>query len=209
MKKTKKNIKYKFFHWGPFLFRTQITSEECQIILEEGKRCRNKLHDYRSSLAGYLSEEYGLNPEALTGCLEKYFNAYCAAFNKWRGEENMKPGFRLTAAWVNYMKANEFNPPHSHENDISFIVYPHIPPEITKEHKDFKGNMRAPGGVSWEYGDGAPLHIRMIHVMPETGDLFIFPSSLLHWVLPFKSNVERISVSGNVLLNQDSRKGFI
>ena len=28
--------------------------------------------------------------------------------------------------------------------------------------------------------------------------MFIFPAWLKHWVAPFKSNVKRISVSGNV-----------
>ena len=30
------------------------------------------------------------------------------------------------------------------------------------------------------------------------GDLFIFPSNLLHYVAPFKSNVERVSISFNM-----------
>ena len=33
---------------------------------------------------------------------------------------------------------------------------------------------------------------------PEEGDMFIFPAWLKHWVYPFKSDCERISVSGNV-----------
>ena len=33
---------------------------------------------------------------------------------------------------------------------------------------------------------------------PEEGDIFIFPAWLKHWVAPFKSDVTRISVSGNV-----------
>ena len=33
---------------------------------------------------------------------------------------------------------------------------------------------------------------------PEVGDLFIFPAWLKHYVAPFKADVERISVSGNI-----------
>ena len=36
-------------------------------------------------------------------------------------------------------------------------------------------------------------------------DLYIFPASLKHYVFPFKSPVTRISISGNILLDQDSR----
>ena len=65
MKKKKKilpvkedNLSYKFYHWGPFLFHTKITSKECKIILREGEKCRKKSNDYRYTLAGHLSEEY-------------------------------------------------------------------------------------------------------------------------------------------------------
>ena len=34
--------------------------------------------------------------------------------------------------------------------------------------------------------------------MPEENDMFIFPAWLKHYVAPYKSNVTRISVSGNV-----------
>jgi hypothetical protein len=30
------------------------------------------------------------------------------------------------------------------------------------------------------------------------GDIYIFPAMLQHWVVPFKSKIERISVSGNL-----------
>ena len=39
--------------------------------------------------------------------------------------------------------------------------------------------------------------INSVNVMPQTGDFLIFPTRLTHWVFPFKSNVTRISVSGN------------
>ena len=35
-------------------------------------------------------------------------------------------------------------------------------------------------------------------ISPKTGDMCIFPAQQQHWVAPFKSNVTRISVSGNL-----------
>ena len=204
------DIKYSYFHWGPFLFHTEITQEECDIIIEEGKKCRRKSNDYRAKLAGHLSEEYKfLDAEGIAVWLKNYFNAYASAYNKWRGEGSMKPNFTLTSLWINYMKANEFNPPHDHGSDLSFILYPHVPAELTQENKDFKGTMRGPGGVCWLYGEGNRQCISVVHRMPATKDLFIFPASLKHWVFPFKSNVERISVSGNILFDQDSRMEYL
>ena len=204
------DIKYSYFHWGPFLFHTEITQEECDIIIEEGKKCRRKSNDYRAKLAGHLSEEYKLeNAERIAGWLKNYFNAYATGYNKWRGEGSMKPNFTLTSLWINYMKANEFNPPHDHGSDLSFILYPDVPAELTQENKDFKGTMRGPGGVCWLYGEGNRQCISVVHRMPATKDLFIFPASLKHWVFPFKSNVERVSVSGNILFDQDSRMEYL
>ena len=41
-------------------------------------------------------------------------------------------------------------------------------------------------------------------VSTRTGDFFMFPALLQHWVLPFKSKCTRISVSGNLrLINKD------
>ena len=204
------DIKYSYFHWGPFLFHTQVTQEECDMVIEEGKKCRRKSNDYRAKLAGHLSEEYKLeNAERIAGWLKNYFNAYANGYNKWRGEGSMKPNFTLTSLWINYMKANEFNPPHDHGSDLSFILYPDVPAELTQENKDFKGTMRGPGGVCWLYGEGNRQCISVVHRMPATRDLFIFPASLKHWVFPFKSNVARVSVSGHLLFDQDSRMEYL
>ena len=199
-------IKYRYFRWGPFLFHTEVTQEECDMILKEGKKCRRKSNDYRSGLAGHLSEEYKfLDAEGIISWLKNYFNAYASAYNKWRGEGTMKPNFTLASLWINYMKAGDFNPPHDHGADLSFVLYPDVPDEISQECDAFKGTMRGPGGISWTYGEGDSTCISVVHQLPKTGDLYIFPASLKHYVFPFKSPVTRVSVSGNIMLDQDSR----
>ena len=204
------DIPYSYFHWGPFLFHTQVTQKECNIIIEEGKKSRRKSNDYRYKLAGHLSEEYRLeNAEGIVGWLKNYFNSYADGYNKWRGEGTMTPNFTLTELWINYMKANDFNPPHDHGSDLSFVLYPDVPKEITQENKDFKRTALGPGGISWLYGQGDRQYISVVHRLPATRDLFIFPASLQHWVFPFRSNVERVSVSGNILFDQDSRMEYL
>jgi hypothetical protein len=202
--KTQPTIHYQFFHWGPFVFHTEITQEECDIIIEEGKKCRRKSNDHKHHLAGHLGEEYRFpDPGPIAGWLKKYLLAYTSAFNKW--SERPSPGlnFGLTSMWINYMKAGDFNPPHNHGGDLSFVIYPDVPKEITQENKEFKGTMRGPGGISWIYGDGDDQCININHCMPVTRDLFIFPAFLKHWVFPFKSDVERVSVSGNIVFHAE------
>jgi len=209
--KAKGEVKYNYFHWGPFLMHTNVPKEECQIFLDEGKRCRkNKKLDFRHKLAGHIKEEYALdNPIKLAAILKKYFEAYTIGYNQWRGAGSIKPNLKLTALWINYMKANEFNPPHDHSGDLSFVLYPSVPQDIIDECKSFTGTMRGPGGIAWFYGEGNRQCISAVNQLPESGDLYIFPATLKHWVFPFKSKVERVSVSGNVLFDLDSRMNYV
>ena len=202
-------LSYKFYHWGPFLFHIKIKLEECQLILAEGKKNRKKANDYRYTLAGHLSEEYNItNAKEIVLCLNKYFEAYVAAYNKWRDGEHMLTNLTLESLWINYMKANEFNPPHDHSGDLSFVIYPYVPKTLIKENKNHKGTTIGPAGISFFYGQGDRQYVNIVQHLPKSGDMFIFPASLQHWVFPFKSKVERISVSGNVIFGPPGKKEY-
>ena len=69
--------------------------------------------------------------------------------------------------------------------------------------------MRGPGGIAWFYGEGNRQCISAVNQLPKSGDLYIFPATLKHWVFPFRSKVERVSVSGNVLFDIDSRMNYV
>ena len=71
---------------------------------------------------------------------------------------------------------------------------------IQKEQKEFEGTSAKPGTLMFEYTQQArPQWASTGHqVEPETGDFYMFPALLQHWVCPFKSKVTRISVSGNL-----------
>jgi len=125
-------------------------------------------------------------------------------YEKWRGVPQLNPpsSLEVSSMWINYMKSNEFNPPHNHNGDLSFVAYPDVPTEIIKENKLYKGTTIGPGGISWFYGYHLnQQYLDEVRIMPQAGDLFIFPSSLKHWVYPFRSEVERVSVSGNIKFN--------
>ena len=47
-------------------------------------------------------------------------------------------------------------------------------------------------------GEGGRDCVTYMSHFPEEGDMFIFPAWLKHWVSPYKSDVVRISVSGNI-----------
>ena len=202
-------VKYNFYHWGPFLFHSTMEPELCKLMLDEGLKVRgksDKLHI--DKLAGHLSEEYKLDAAELGPKLAVYLEAYSIGYNQWRGGGGMQPKATLLGIWINYMKAGDFNPPHSHGADLSFVAFPDIPKEIAEECAAFKGTMRGPGGISWIYGEGDKTCISVVHQLPKTGDIYVFPASLKHYVFPFRSAVTRVSVSGNILFDQDSRVNY-
>ena len=86
--------------------------------------------------------------------------------------------------------------------DLSFVIYLQVPDEIERENDEtaHEHNNEGPGMILFDYGMEMPLSINRIAHMPRTGDAFIFPAWLIHHVYAFKSDVERISVSGNITL---------
>ena len=74
-----------------------------------------------------------------------------------------------------------------------------------KENEEMEGvhNNSGPGKIVFNYGVSVPFSISGFDKLPETGDIIIFPAWLTHYAHAFKSDVERISVSGNVVLNYD------
>ena len=104
------------------------------------------------------------------------------------------------------MKAGDFNPMHTHGGDYSFVIFLQVPDKLKQEMKDFEGTSAKPGMLMFEYTQQAKPRWATTGtaITPETGDLYMFPALLQHWVAPFKSKVERISVSGNIrIINKD------
>ena len=104
-------------------------------------------------------------------------------------------------AWANFMVAGEFNPPHRHDKcDFSSVLFVKIPETLKEENKNFKGTGAGPGSISFTYGDARSFSITSKDFFPEEGEFFIFPADLTHFVPPFLSKGERISLSANFRL---------
>ena len=104
------------------------------------------------------------------------------------------------------MRSGDFNPLHTHGYDLSFVTYLSVPQEIHLENNEYEGLSAGPGSISFNFTQSANPKWATTekHYIPKTGDLFIFPALLQHWVAPFKSNVTRISVSGNITFSNKS-----
>ena len=118
----------------------KISEEFQKKLLEEGEASRQLKLDYRSRLAGIIKEEYAYRErEMFVKEISTCLGIYDKGYQKWRNEEyKQKPEYLLNALWINYMKKNEFNPPHDHSDALSFVIFLKVPEEIIEEQKNYE-----------------------------------------------------------------------
>jgi len=199
-------IQYLFPYWGPLVFETQIDKEFVNLLLEKGQETTV---DARKYLAGQIDKEfyYENYNEWFIPKFSEYIESYIETARDYTTSlpKHMAQGWHLETLWINYQRANEYNPPHDHSGDLSFVIYLQVPEEIVKENEETRHehNNEGPGMITFWFGLSMPFSINMCSKMPSAGDIFIFPAWLPHYVNGFKSDVERISVSGNIKFKDD------
>ena len=197
-------INYVKHPWGPHTIETQIDQEFADILLEKGNESRAKNLYHTKSLAGQIENEYYY--EDFKEWFTPLFDPFISSYQMGAMNEGLhifkKPviGYEMISLWINYQQANEYNPPHNHGGDVSFVIYLQVPEEIVKENEETKHlhNNPGPGVICFDLGPDMPLSVTRVGKMPQVRDIFIFPAWLTHYVHAFKSDVERISVSGNL-----------
>ena len=168
-------VKYQVLQWGPCIVHLKISESFQKKLLKGAEEARK--------LAGIIKEEYSYESRKdYVDEIAQFLTVYDAAYQKWKNEKyKIKPEYILNSLWVNFMKKNEYNPPHDHSDFLSFVLFLKVPKEITKEQEEFIGNSAGPGSLSFLYGEGNR------------------PAWIKHYVAPFYSDVTRITVSGNIM----------
>lgn len=202
----KANYKVPFF--GPVLLQTSVDQKVCKELLKRSKKLKIKAN---ASLAGHIDQELRFERTDMnffSTQLSPYFEMYKSVGENALKTSVTKPEldnrnynikYDLTSLWVNFMKSGEFNPPHTHDGNLSFVLFLDIPKVLEKENKNFKGRSQGPGALSFFYGeDNHYYNIGTYSIFPKKYDMFIFPATLKHFVYPYKSNCTRVSMSGNL-----------
>ena len=195
--------KYKFYYWGPLLFHVNTDLKFCDEMNVRGRKLNN---DYTHKLVGDIHKESQFSIEDFDYFLkntESIFNAYKNSYKQYHGEREYNKSmknkkFILEDLWFNVMKKGDSNPMHVHNGDLSFVLFTKIPNEIVEENKNFKGSGYGPGGIRFVFGQNQTQFSSEQYFIPKKGDFFIFPSKLYHFVDSFKSDVERITIAGNI-----------
>lgn len=149
------------------------------------------LQPWNTELAGKIEDEKLvtdiLSDEAkglFVGCFQQYLKSI------------QKPwwGVSLSTAWINEMKANEYNPFHYHTSKksdlgLSSVLMLKRPSTYGKEfsNPDDPSN----GFLELTGGNQDPLGISNYRVDAQVGDFYVFPYTMLHGVYPFNSTDEK------------------
>ena len=218
-----RDIKYST-PFGPIIMESTISDELHEILLRRADQLRDGTHpnknintetnDYRSNLAGCLSEEYSyakafnkeedqIVEQELTWLASHFTDcAHRAGKLKKLGVRQPNELIMQRPVWVNFMKAGEWNPSHNHTGKISCVTYLRVPKEIDEENEKGshtnKSNTPSAGRIEFQFGNVGMDYSSGGYIRtPKEKTIFFFPAQLSHMVYPFKADTERVSVSVN------------
>jgi len=191
-------------NFGPYVMKTKCEQRIIDDLLEAGNKLKNnKDKGYQHKLASIGIDTFKFEKqteEKFYQDITPYMQAYRKGHCKYHRIEERTVKIRSIDLWINYMKPGDFNPIHTHGGDYSFVLFLDVPEILSKEQREFNGTTVGPGELMFEYSQQARPRWSTTGyaIKPQTGDFLIFPALLQHWVIPFRSDCTRISVSGNM-----------
>jgi hypothetical protein len=199
-----KTIACKPITWGPFLLQTELRDNVLDELLTRASNIRNvEMYNAEHMLAADMHDEWNYPSTDIVWFQEQfepYVNLYLDGLSH-HIEQRVSPIWEVDNLWVNYQKQHDFNPLHNHRGDLSFVLYLNVPEELLteKERYNMIGNGPIPGSIMFTHGEATKFNDSRKFFLPQRGQVFIFPSTLMHTVVPFRTpDIERISVAGNI-----------
>ena len=148
------------------------------------------LKEHNHFLAGKIKDEHKIDnllSKEVKGYFRSCFQVYLIECKQPRYMAN------LVSAWVNEMKANEYNPMHHHTGKQSFLGLSSVmmlkKPETYGEEYSRKENP-ANGHLEFNGNGGGMFSHNQCKINIKVGDLLIFPYDLKHGVYPFHGTTQ-------------------
>ena len=198
--------------FGPNLLKAKLPDKilEHMLSVTDGITDDKDKVNWGHALAGQVEDEPVITNERLqTEGLYDWFNNLV----RYYAEEHVRLNrcvmkmkeptleTNLTSMWIVNQKENEYNPVHHHTNaTVSAVMYLKIP-EYKPRNLPYK--QKSDGQIEFIYQATGEEHATLAKgcylTSPEPGDIYMFPSYLLHTVYPFLGEGERRSVSFNAI----------
>ena len=174
-------------------------NKHIDFILDDQNKIDELYHG--KNLAGEIKYEIKLTKEFIDLNLYNPIKNIVYNFVKSTLNKELKT-LEVKSSWAVCQFENDYNPIHWHDGHLSGVMYTKIPQDFGSSYKSINKN----GNIAFIHGSTQLTAASVYDVRPEVGDLFIFPSNLMHTVYPFFSEEERRSVSFNVFLDNEVAK---
>ena len=181
------NIKSNSIVFGKVIKEYQLPLNEIEQLNNFYDKEKEKLKSLGHRLAGRLETELEFTEliekcdiyKTITDCMTDYMKSCRVFFNSERTDDIH---LEINSCWINDMKAGEYNPPHTHHDNVGwstvlFLKVPHFVNDLKEQHKFKDGqiffhNVNVSGG-QW--------------IFPQVGNFYIFEACHSHSVMPFKT----------------------
>lgn len=199
--------------FGPIIYKTNLPEEVLHNLDVICETVRHKdEYDIRQTLAGNIENEKRIvsfvkdNEIVTESICRRLAEMYCVYNNiPPHTYRHFSRKIELDDIWVNFQKANEWNPMHYHGGDYSYVIY--LKNEVNLDNErlhptQVETNSPFAGKILFRYGEAFNNSNNTVTIQPVRGDMFVFPSFLNHQVAPFtEQDKERISIAGNVYID--------
>ena len=215
------------YPFGPPVYRCELDEKIVDMLIEEGQRTRDdKKLDHRDQLAGNMKQGtsilYPFNngnnkirnqaDQAIVQKVFEFFEILQSNYGEgWPNISNMMMGQSggmgaLRLLWINFQQAGDYNPLHDHTGLFSFVIFGDIDEDIFTEGVPVT-NANSAGQIVFHYGEKiSQLQMNSFGLKPYKGLMLVFPAALEHMVGSYWKDFERISISGNYVLEQNVQK---
>ena len=202
--------------FGPKIFKIQLSEDVINkltnitdtLIIQDDRKKNG------CNLAGQIEEEIKipnkvLKENNLYDLFKKYLKGYvdhCLSASghvesdviHYAGKTENVVTCDISSMWFNEMKSGEYNPAHFHTRcHVSSVLYLKIPKNRPKRNIECKEDKD--GTINFIDRSVSPdlLQSGMLSIQPQEGEMYIWPSSLLHCVYPFLGDEVRRSIAWN------------
>ena len=176
-----------------------IINKHVDSILEDQNKIEELYHG--KNLAGEIKYEIKLTKEFIDLNLYNTIKDIVYNFVKSTLNKELKT-LDVKSSWAVCQFESDYNPIHWHDGHLSGVMYTKVPNDFGSSYKKINKN----GNIAFIHGSTQLTAASVYDVRPKIGDLYIFPSNLMHVVYPFFSSEERRSVSFNVFLDSEAIK---
>lgn len=166
----------------------ELTKKELDFIAKQDKRPNES---NQTSVDKYVLNQSPLAKlkDGIQKCVEEY------ARDVWKVDKNL--GIRITQFWLNWTKAGQWHHKHAHPN----LVFSGVFYVNTVENRDritfYKNEYKQ---IKPKYDEWNRFNSDSWWLPVKTGQIVLFPSSLVHMVETIGGKEERISLAFNTFL---------